>query len=88
MQLFLVSDRMIPKYIWDGNINLDIAEAENYIFDINGTVISKLCPDTLWGSGISLRTGNFSMQMIITNNCNAVRFWWVLSNHWSDWKPI
>ncbi len=83
----LVSEQ-IPKYIWTNITNLDVVEVANYIIDINGVVISKISPDTLWGSGLSLFTGNFAMQIIITNNINAVRYWWVTSHNWSDWKPI
>ncbi len=65
---------VIPKRIWTNTTNLDLVEVANYIIDINGATISKLHPDTLWGSGLSLYTGNFAMQIIITNNLNAVRY--------------
>ena len=59
----------------------------SYTICLNGITIPSISPDTLWGAGLSILSGSFLIQLIVTNHINAVR--WGESEIFSkDWHPF
>lgn len=59
----------------------------SYTICVEGITIPSISPFSLWGSGLSILSDRFLIQLIATNQGNAVR--WAESENFSkDWHPF